>query len=163
MYHEKVLLASAAKSILLLASGSFTLSGVLITWVAGGIASARKIKFYRTRHTASYAGYVLKEATRLELQRHAIIADFSQSYKRNQLLNQSFVMRAEQQQQFIKSDERQPVLKRHARKMMENLNTSLNGTQPQNCYSPSYFTAAAKIGKTFACCFSVSCRFAGRK
>ena len=35
--------------------------------------------------------------------------------------------------------------------MMENLNTTVNGTHPQNCYSPSHLSAS-KIGQTFACC-----------
>ena len=44
--------------------------------------------------------------------------------------------------------------------MMENLNTTVNGTQPQNCYSPSYLKAA-KIGKTFACCLFLVVSLAG--
>ena len=44
--------------------------------------------------------------------------------------------------------------------MMENFNTTANGTQPQNCYSPSYL-AAAKIGKTLACCLFVLISLAG--
>ena len=34
---------------------------------------------------------------------------------------------------------------------MENLNTTVNGTHPQNCYSPSHLSAS-KIGQTFTCC-----------
>ena len=44
--------------------------------------------------------------------------------------------------------------------MMENLNTTVNDTQPQSCYSPSYLKAA-KIGKTFACCLFLVVSLAG--
>ena len=46
-------------------------------------------------------------------------------------------------------------------RMMENLNTTVNGTQSaQTCYSPSSLTTA-KIGKTFACCLFLVVSLAG--
>ena len=44
---------------------------------------------------------------------------------------------------------------------MENLNITVNETEAQNCYSLGYLTAAAKIGKTFACCFFLVVSLAG--
>ena len=42
--------------------------------------------------------------------------------------------------------------------MIENLNITVNGIQPQNCYSD---LRAAKIGKTFVCCLFLLVSLAG--
>ena len=44
--------------------------------------------------------------------------------------------------------------------LMENLNTTANGTHPQNCYSPIH-PQAEKVGKTFACCLFLVISLAG--
>jgi len=45
--------------------------------------------------------------------------------------------------------------------MMENMNITVNETELQDCYSPGYLTAPAKIGKTFACCLLFVVSLAG--
>ena len=45
--------------------------------------------------------------------------------------------------------------------MMENWNMMVNETESQNCYSPGYLIAAAKIGKTFPCCLFFVVSLAG--
>jgi len=44
--------------------------------------------------------------------------------------------------------------------MMENLNATANGTQPQDCPSPSYLPAS-KLGQTFACCLFLAISLVG--
>ena len=48
--------------------------------------------------------------------------------------------------------------KRHTGRMIENLNITVNETQPQNCYSDP---RAAKVGKTFVCCIFLLVSLAG--